>query len=73
MSSTNCVHTYEREAIIAHIRNNQRRGNVKCPVAGCSRFVTENSLIADAQMVQHVAKHKQNQQLASQDDDAVAV
>ena len=42
VSSKNCKHNYEKEAIIQHIRG--RRNRVRCPVGGCANYIVEADL-----------------------------
>lgn len=46
--SKECKHTYSRDAIINLIGSNR---SVKCPVKGCNKNVTKNSLEDDEEMM----------------------
>lgn len=43
--SKTCNHSYEKVAIIRHIKSRQR---ARCPVAGCAHYVTERELELNA-------------------------
>lgn len=48
MNSSSCNHTYSKEAILSMLSG---RGSVKCPVAGCSKTVSERTLTVDEDMI----------------------
>lgn len=48
ISSKSCGHTYSKEGIMNYLR---KKKSAACPVAGCGKMVTVDSLIPDEDMV----------------------
>lgn len=54
-SSKACGHTYSKEGIMSLLKSKK---TVNCPVAGCGKKVSENSLIPDDDMVWKMVRLK---------------
>ncbi|KAH8930119.1 hypothetical protein BT69DRAFT_1315174 [Atractiella rhizophila] len=56
VKSTICGHQYSREGVYSYIRENG--GAVECPVTGCDKKITMNSLRDDPNLSRRVKEHR---------------
>ncbi|XP_001638573.2 E3 SUMO-protein ligase NSE2 [Nematostella vectensis] len=57
MSSKNCKHSYEKEAI-EHMIKKSRVKSVRCPISGCPHTLTLNDLEVNVELEHHIARKK---------------
>ena len=57
--NTACNHSYEKEAIFSFIKNQTKT----CPVVGCSKVVTRQSLVHDLELETIIKEFRKNEEL----------
>ena len=55
-----CRHVFDKDAIISWINNNGR-GQVQCPKAGCSAYFGKGDLVVDKEICERIRKAKNSQ------------
>lgn len=61
VTSAVCKHSYERAAIEALLRQN-RRGPLRCPIAGCPKSLTMKDLAPNPKLLRQIQKQHRQQQ-----------